>query len=177
MIIPLASFLLLGIVSGMPSSAGPHGSMGPHDDEHDHCCESKIVGGVEYELVGVDKSGRYEKLHCLSKCLYMKGGSERKYCFAAGEMSVECEDGEGGSKPPHPTHPTGEGHHTGDHMSHPTGDHMSHPTGHSMGHHSGSAGTTTEGHGGSPPVTSPSNQGNHTGGPGGDSTLTIRQTW
>jgi len=62
------------------------------------CCKEKIVGGVRYVNVGYDSTGKTTNFQCLSPCLFEKeGGAGGKYCFAAGDLRVECKDeGEGG---------------------------------------------------------------------------------
>merc|ERR1712215_447037 len=64
------------------------------------CCESKIVGGISYTLVGEMDTKEY---NCLNDCVYQKKLEPgTKYCFAVGDEKVECKDGPpmGGSKPP-----------------------------------------------------------------------------
>jgi len=61
------------------------------------CCKEKIVGGDRYLNVGYDPTGKTMKFQCKSPCLFEKEGEAgSKYCFAAGDMRVECKDEEGG---------------------------------------------------------------------------------
>merc|ERR1712033_92618 len=61
-------------------------------DGHEECCDKKMVGNFEYTYV---KGGGTSKYNCLQPCIYErmdKPGS--RYCFAAGELEVTCEDDE-----------------------------------------------------------------------------------
>merc|ERR1712209_205491 len=56
------------------------------------CCKEKIVGGKRYLNIGYDPTGMTMKFKCLSPCIFEKEGEEgSKYCFAAGDMRVECQ--------------------------------------------------------------------------------------
>merc|ERR1712128_367888 len=57
------------------------------------CCTRKTVGGVEYNLVDeIDTSG----YNCLSSCVFEKADSPgSRFCFASGELPVNCGDGGG----------------------------------------------------------------------------------
>ena len=61
------------------------------------CCETKDVGGVSYTLVGRMDTAAF---NCLNDCIYKKteeaGG---KFCFAAGELKVDCTGGTGELQP------------------------------------------------------------------------------
>jgi len=60
------------------------------------CCKEKIVGGVRYLNIGYEPSRRTMKFQCLSPCIFEKEGEAgSKYCFAAGDLRVECKDEEG----------------------------------------------------------------------------------
>jgi hypothetical protein len=63
------------------------------------CCERKTVGGISYTLTGQMDTQAY---NCDSDCVYQKDGEPgMQYCFATGDMEVECKDGEmGGSANP-----------------------------------------------------------------------------
>jgi len=89
----LTPLLILGATQGAPTG----------DEDGYECCSEKIVGGIHYTRVGEDETGKFKKLHCINNCLYVPDGSDRKYCFAPGEETVECED-DAESGPP----PTGE---------------------------------------------------------------------
>merc|ERR1712142_911047 len=61
------------------------------------CCESKEVGGVKYMLTGTMDTKAYG---CITNCLYeTKAKPDMKFCFAPGDLEVECLD-DGSSKPP-----------------------------------------------------------------------------
>ena len=61
----------------------------PTDDSE--CCLEKRVGDIEYSLVDVGSSLVPEQ--CLNNCVYsVTGTSEPRFCFARGELPVECED-------------------------------------------------------------------------------------
>merc|ERR1711887_181168 len=58
----------------------------------EECCDMKMVGDHEYRLI---KEGDTAKYNCLQPCIYTrvdKPGS--RYCFAAGDLEVTCEDDE-----------------------------------------------------------------------------------
>ena len=56
------------------------------------CCETKDVGGVGYTLVGQMDTRAYQ---CLNDCIYVKDDDpEVKFCFAAGDLEVECTEEE-----------------------------------------------------------------------------------
>merc|ERR1712215_488531 len=60
-------------------------------DTHAPCCTHKTVGGVPYLLV---KEGDTTNYNCLTNCMYVKEGSPGPlYCFATGDLEVECGDG------------------------------------------------------------------------------------
>jgi len=64
------------------------------------CCKEKIVGGERYVNIGYDPTGKTMKFKCLSPCIFEKEGEEgSKYCFAAGDLRVECQDDSDGSFP------------------------------------------------------------------------------
>jgi len=77
LLIILNSFLA-GLVKGVPMQPG--------------CCETKDVGGVGYTLVGQMDTRAYQ---CLNDCIYVKDEDpEVKFCFAAGDLEVECTEDE-----------------------------------------------------------------------------------
>merc|ERR1719513_124045 len=77
LLIILNSFLA-GHVKGVPMQPG--------------CCETKDVGGVGYTLVGQMDTRAYQ---CLNDCIYVKDDDpEVKFCFAAGDLEVECTEDE-----------------------------------------------------------------------------------
>ena len=52
------------------------------------CCEKKVVGGSIYTLIGEEDTSTFS---CMDKCTYSKEGeANSKYCFAAGDLQVEC---------------------------------------------------------------------------------------
>merc|ERR1719357_1845391 len=59
----------------------------------EECCQSKEVGGKLYMLLK-DRKVDPKKFGCISECLYMTKGSLAKFCFAKGELKVECKDDE-----------------------------------------------------------------------------------
>merc|ERR1711872_768587 len=87
----------LVILAGLAMTA--HGQ--PAGEKPDkECCDTKTVGGVTYNLVGQMDTQMY---NCLSDCIYMKEGMEGpKFCFAMGDLQVECNDEEmeGSERPP-----------------------------------------------------------------------------
>ena len=63
----------------------------PTDDSE--CCLEKRVGDIEYSLVDVGSSSSPVPDQCLNDCVYsVTGTSEPRFCFARGELPVECED-------------------------------------------------------------------------------------
>merc|ERR1712123_438913 len=64
------------------------------------CCDSKDVGGVSYSLVGQMDTTAYQ---CLNSCIYVNDQDPTvKFCFASGDLQVECTEDEfqGSGKPP-----------------------------------------------------------------------------
>merc|ERR1711915_619262 len=81
--VALLSFVVV-LVVGQPAGQKP-------------CCESKEVGGVKYMLTGTMDTKAYG---CTTNCLYeTKAKPDMKFCFAPGDLEVECLD-DGSSKPP-----------------------------------------------------------------------------
>merc|ERR1711915_361171 len=81
--VALLSFFVV-FVAGQPAGQKP-------------CCESKEVGGVKYMLTGTMDTKAYG---CTTNCLYeTKAKPNMKFCFAPGDLEVECLD-DGSSKPP-----------------------------------------------------------------------------
>merc|ERR1711872_311748 len=74
----------------------------------EECCTEKVVGDNAYTLVGKMNTKAYK---CLNDCIYKrKDGSGSKFCFAAGDEKVECQDEEsGGTDKPKPTTQEGPG--------------------------------------------------------------------
>merc|ERR1711970_571816 len=59
----------------------------------EECCDQKMVGDDRYFNIGYDHNGMTWDLNCLSPCIFEKEDQPgSKYCFAAGDMKVECED-------------------------------------------------------------------------------------
>jgi len=89
--------LTLAVLASLALTA--HGQ--PAGEKPDkECCDTKTVGGVTYSLIGQMDTKMY---NCLSDCIYMKEGQEgSKFCFAMGDLQVECNDEEmeGSEKPP-----------------------------------------------------------------------------
>merc|ERR1719234_2563877 len=85
----LALFLLAS-VECQPKKRMTWGRQASWENE---CCKEKIVGGVRYLNIGYDPTGRTTNFQCLSPCLFEKEGEAgSKYCFAAGDLRVECKD-------------------------------------------------------------------------------------
>merc|ERR1719167_247058 len=81
--VALLSFFVV-LATGQPAGQKP-------------CCESKEVGGVKYMLTGTMDTKAYG---CITNCLYeTKAKPNMKFCFARGDLEVECLD-DGSSKPP-----------------------------------------------------------------------------
>merc|ERR1719430_589762 len=52
-----------------------------------------MVGDDRYFNIGYDHNGMTWDLNCLSPCIFEKENQPgSKYCFAAGDMKVECEE-------------------------------------------------------------------------------------
>jgi len=89
--------ITLALLAGLALTA--HGQ--PAGEKPDkECCDTKTVGGVTYSLIGQMDTKMY---NCLSDCIYMREGQEGgKFCFAMGDLQVECNDEEmeGSEKPP-----------------------------------------------------------------------------
>merc|ERR1712223_567862 len=68
-----------------------HGDMNMAGEEE--CSDQKMVGEDRYFNIGYDHNGMTFDLNCLSPCIFEKEDQPgSKYCFAAGDMKVECED-------------------------------------------------------------------------------------
>merc|ERR1712223_904918 len=68
-----------------------HGDMNMAGEEE--CCDQKMVGEDRYFNIGYGHNGMTFDLNCLSPCIFEKEDQPgSKYCFAAGDMKVECED-------------------------------------------------------------------------------------
>merc|ERR1712080_668425 len=83
------------------------------DDGHGGlCCYENKVGGIQYFHAGNDNTEKYETLGGKNHCLYKTKESDTRFCFATGDLEVEC-DGKGGptgkpiGKPPMTDKPTG----------------------------------------------------------------------
>ena len=64
----------------------------------DECCREKRVGDTFYTLLIDDSFTGGVPDRCLNDCIYsVTGTSEPKFCFARGELPVECEDNGYGS--------------------------------------------------------------------------------
>merc|ERR550525_1870460 len=72
------------------------------------CCDQKMVGDDRYFNIGYDHMGMTYDLNCLSPCIFEKEDQPgSKYCFAAGDMKVQCED-DMDYTPTNRSRPTGE---------------------------------------------------------------------
>merc|ERR1711915_887646 len=73
----------------------------PMNDMHE-CCKEKTVGGTMYYKT--DEMVDPKAYNCINGCVYVKESGPRKFCFAKGDLAVECNDNGGMSpKPPKPT--------------------------------------------------------------------------
>ena len=61
------------------------------DNNTEHCCRTKSVGGYIYQLV--DKWKNVYR-NCKDGCIYIKvrDDTDTKYCFARGNKKVECHE-------------------------------------------------------------------------------------
>merc|ERR1740124_792396 len=67
----------------------------------DGCCRSKVVEGSTYTMQGEEDTSSFS---CVDRCTYTKEGeANSKYCFADGELQVECKDTTGGVADPTPS--------------------------------------------------------------------------
>ena len=60
----------------------------------DACCKIKLVEGSTYTFKG--EVGEEDATHysCIDRCTYAKEGEENSmYCFAVGDMQMECQGG------------------------------------------------------------------------------------
>merc|ERR1711915_413533 len=73
----------------------------PMNDMYE-CCKEKTVGGTMYYKV--DGMVDPKAYNCINGCVYVQESGPQKFCFAKGDLPVECNDGPGMSpKPPKPT--------------------------------------------------------------------------
>lgn len=56
------------------------------------CCNKKDVGGVSYTLVPGLPNAETHPRHCIDGCVYTQDGTANKFCFAKGDLKVECGD-------------------------------------------------------------------------------------
>merc|ERR1711981_90286 len=72
----------------------PHKRQADQDTAgEEECCDQKMVGDDRYFNIGYDHNGMTWDLNCLSPCIFEKENQPgSKYCFAAGDMKVECEE-------------------------------------------------------------------------------------
>jgi len=72
----------------------PHKRQADEDTAgEEECCDQKMVGDDRYFNIGYDHNGMTWDLNCLSPCIFEKENQPgSKYCFAAGDMKVECEE-------------------------------------------------------------------------------------
>jgi len=87
----LGTLFLLASVHCQPHKRQADGEI-PGEPENE-CCDQKMVGDDRYFNIGYDHMGMTYDLNCLSPCIFEKEDQPgSKYCFAAGDMKVECED-------------------------------------------------------------------------------------
>merc|ERR1711934_1165718 len=81
-------FLLAGV------HCQPHKRQADEDTAGEEgCCDQKMVGDDRYFNIGYDHNGMTWDLNCLSPCIFEKENQPgSKFCFAAGDLKVECED-------------------------------------------------------------------------------------
>jgi len=88
----LGTLILLASVHCQPHKRQADGDDMPGEPENE-CCDQKMVGDDRYFNIGYDHNGMTMDLNCLSPCIFEKEDQPgSKYCFAAGDMKVECED-------------------------------------------------------------------------------------
>merc|ERR1712123_458412 len=71
------ALVLLPFITGQP----------PPPEE---CCEMKMVGDFEYSFVKEGMPGLPSS--CMNACIYRRVDNGKMYCFAPGDLHVECED-------------------------------------------------------------------------------------
>merc|ERR1712150_31504 len=94
-LLPSCRMALLHLATALLLLAGvlcqPHKRQADKDTEE--CCEQKMVGDDRYVNIGYDHNGMTWDLNCLSPCIFEKENQPgSKFCFAAGDLKVECED-------------------------------------------------------------------------------------
>merc|ERR1711872_733209 len=58
---------------------------------NEKCCKTKTVGGIMY--IFMDQMVDPKAYKCINGCVYMpESGSSKKFCFAKGDLEVECND-------------------------------------------------------------------------------------
>jgi len=57
----------------------------------EECCMEKKVGDFEYMFVSEGAPGRVPS-SCINSCIYKRIDTGKMYCFAPGDLHVECED-------------------------------------------------------------------------------------
>merc|ERR1711971_1466661 len=92
----LGTLILLASVHCQPHKRQADGDDMPGEPENEYC-DQKMVGDDRYFNIGYDHNGMTMDLNCLSPCIFEKEDQPgSKYCFAAGDMKVECEEGPNG---------------------------------------------------------------------------------
>merc|ERR1712198_263695 len=56
----------------------------------EECCGEKTVGGTLYYLV--DQMVDPKAYNCINGCVYVRESGPGRFCFAKGELAVECKD-------------------------------------------------------------------------------------
>merc|ERR1711971_408327 len=88
----LGTLILLASVHCQPHKRQADGDDMSGEPENEYC-DQKMVGDDRYFNIGYDHNGMTMDLNCLSPCIFEKEDQPgSKYCFAAGDMKVECED-------------------------------------------------------------------------------------
>ena len=85
----MRSAMISSLASLLLAVVGTHGA--PRQMEE--CCLEKRVGDTYYTLLVEESFSGGVPDRCLNDCLYtITGTSEPKFCFARGELPVECGD-------------------------------------------------------------------------------------
>merc|ERR1719481_670698 len=65
----------------------------------EECCMEKKVGDFEYMFVKEGLPGKVPS-SCINSCIYKRVDTGKMYCFAPGDLHVDCEDDAGDGKWP-----------------------------------------------------------------------------
>ena len=85
----MRSAMISSLAALLLAAAGTHGA--PQQRQMEECCMEKRVGDTYYTLLVEESFSGGVPERCLNDCLYtITGTSEPKFCFARGELPVEC---------------------------------------------------------------------------------------